>query len=791
MIKRIAFFISLWLPALATPLAAQIGGLSGRVTDAGNRQPLFGVNVMLAGTVRGAATDMAGEYTIENVPVGIYTLEFSYIGYEKKRIVDVIVKSNRIGRYNTELAEKPVEGETVRITSGFFETPHEAAGSVQTMSYEEIRRSPGAMEDVSRSLQVLAGVNPSSDARNDLVIRGGSPTEVLYRIDQIDFANPNHFGTQGATGGPISMVNNEFIESVEFYAGGFGAQYGHKLSGAIDIHFREGNRKAFSGKLDLNFGGAGGYFEGPLGNSKGSFLIGVHRSFLDLLSGIMGYGGVPIYSNIQGKVVQDFGKHQWSLLLIGGDDKINAQAEVNTEDFATGVPDTVDYGWTQFRSRQITAGSSLRSLWSPRFFTLFTLSYSTAYFFTNADLRTYAGVHVAGDEDLHGETMVSETDVYDNTSTEEIAMARLTATLLPHPLHSLSLGSYCRLDRFDHDIRYAPPGTPDEYGRVWDLMNVQVDQRFTPKYGGFLQYTWTLGRLTTHWGARYDIFRYIGSSTFSPRLAAGFQVSRRLTLNAAAGRYFQPPEWIWITAKPGNRETLTDIRCDHLLGGAALLLFADLRLTLEAYWKEYSRYPVAADSGHEMITMANYGNAYGGNLYPEQLTGEGKGTARGLEFMAQKRMTNNWYGLLAYSYSVIGHEALDGIRRPGSFDNRHVFNVVFGYRLTKAWEFSAKWRYAGGTPYTPYDQAASVAADQGVLDLTRINGERYAPYHRLDLRMDYRSFFRKMTLITYVSIQNVYARKNILMHYWDSAAQETRYYYQMGFFPVGGVSLEF
>jgi outer membrane receptor for ferrienterochelin and colicin len=277
----------------------------------------------------------------------------------------------------------------------------------------------------------------------------------------------------------------------------------------------------------------------------------------------------------------------------------------------------------------------------------------------------------------------------------------------------------------------------------------------------------------------------------SPRLKGQYRLNDRLSLHAGAGQFYQNPEFIFITSHPSNKDNLQDIRCDHLIAGITYLITPDTRFTLEGYYKRYDTYPVSADSGYEMISMANSGAEYGSNIQAERLVSEGQGKTHGIELTLHKKLVEKLYGLITYSYSIIQHKALDEIYRDGAFDNRHVFNCILGYRKSKSWEFSAKWRYAGGVPYTPYDIQASIAAGNGMLDLSRINEDRFTPYRRFDIRADYRSFYRKYTVITYVSIENLFDHQNVYYRYWNRAQEKTDYAYQISRFIVGGVSFEF
>jgi hypothetical protein len=775
---------------------AQVGSIRGRVVEYGNLQPLAGVNISILGTRQGAATDTDGYYLIEKIPVGAYTVEFSYIGYETRKITDVIVKSNKATFANCELSWQVLEAEAVTVSAGYFESPVEASVSAHTLNYEEVRRSPGSREDVSRMIQNFAGVNPTSDDRNDLVVRGGSPSEVLFSVDQIEIPNPSHFGTQGATGGPIIMLNNEFVEEVTFMAGGFPADYGHKASGAMDIQLREGNRHGFNGKLDFSFAGAGGFFEGPLGGKNGSFLVSLHRSYLDLFKELFNYGGVPIYTNYQGKFAYDLTPiHHLSLLLIGGNDRINIDYETEVDDFRIDQqPDTVDYYNTVFRSKQVTGGILLRSLWSSKFFTHLSLSHCYNRFYTDVNGIDVEAIHSPGSEELANTRVLRQVDVYDNTSVEQISAVKFNGTWAFAKNNSFTSGLYLRMNQFDHDIRFQPayPLRKDAFGLLPSPFHTQVQEKMEPKTGGFVSLEQQLGqRFTYNIGLRYDYFAVINDGSISPRLKGQYRLTDRLSLHAGAGQFYQNPEFIFITSHPSNKSNLKDFRCDHLIAGMNYLLTPNTRFTLELYHKRYYYYPVSADSGYEMISMANSGSEYGINIQAERLVSQGEGKASGIELTLHKKLVEQLYGLLTYSYSVVQHKALDNIYRNGSFDNRHVLNCILGYRLSKSWEFSAKWRYAGGVPYTPYNRDASIATGNGMLDLQRINTERYDDYRRLDLRADYRSFYNKYTVITYISVENVFDHKNILARYWNRAQQKTGYHYQIRRFIVGGVSFEF
>ncbi|NLT50523.1 MAG: TonB-dependent receptor [Ignavibacteria bacterium] len=775
-------------------ISAQTGSLRGHVIDKESKQPLSGVNVIILKTDFGAATDDAGEYIIDKIPVGVYEVKFSYIGFSGRIAPDVVIKSNKITYLNNEMQYVSVEGDEVTVTSGYFNNSQNSVVSAQSLSTEEIRRSPGAREDVSRMLQNLPGVNPSNDDRNDLLIRGGSPTEVLFVIDDFEISNPNHFGTQGSTGGPISMINNEFVENMDFYSGAFTSAYSNKLSGVMDIRFREGNRNATDGKLDLNFGGAGGYIETPLGRS-GSVLLGAHRSFLDLFEGILDYGGVPVYNNIQGKISYDFSSsHKFSAIFLGGDDKIDIDDGIDTDDFKTGALDTADYDKTIFKTRQVLGGIRLQSFWTKNFYTLISASHNYNKFYTDNNVIYTEGLRQEGKDELTAEKKIMEKDVYDNSSVENVSTLKFTANLLLGQLSILTSGVYAKINSLDYNIVYMPenPNEPDKFGQLPKAYTIKYKADNQLKYGAFINWNQKFAeRFTFNAGLRADRFELINSFSVSPRFNLQYKINEKINIHGGYGIYYQNPEMIWILSDANNKNTLKDIKCTHYILGTDYILTPSLKLTLEAYLKNYDNYPVSADSGYSMSSLANTGSDYGNNLTSNKLISKGSGRGYGVEFMLQKKMSGNFYGIISYSWSDIKHKALDGKLRRGAYDNKNVLNIISGWRINDNYEVSVKFRYSGGNPYTPYDVQASKAAGRGVYNLSAINSAVFPSYQRFDIRVDHRDFFEAGTVIEYISIENVFGRKNVLFHKWDRNEEKIKYSYQTGFFIVGGISFEF
>lgn len=789
------FLIMMSISFLAAEIFAQSGIMRGKVVNSSDKQALPGVNIIVMGTDFGAASDENGEYFLSGIPAGYYAVRFSFIGFEPKVVTDIFIRGNKAVYVNIELNSQPIEQGEVTVTSGYFEHPSDAPLSLQSLNFEEIRRAPGAREDVSRMIQNFPGVSMTQDDRNDLIVRGGSPSEVLFMIDGIEVPNPNHFGTQGSTGGPISMINSEFIDNAKFYLGGFNASYGDKISGVMDINYREGIRNGISGKVDLNFGGAGGYFEGGFDEGKGSILIGAHRSFLDLLESVFDIGGVPIYNNVQTKIAYDINNtHKVSFLFLGADDKIDIDKEIDRNDFHAGVTDTAVYYDVKFKSQQLTGGINLRSFWDNNFYTDFIVSHSYNKFTTYQRALDIEAFHDSSENKLLNEKTVTQNLTYSNISTEQISNIKLNANYVFSKSTLFSLGVYFRNSWFDYSIDYLPfhPERRNEFGILPESYHIKRNITEAFKYGGYINLKQDFGSyLVLNLSARVDHNKLLNKTSYSPRVSLLFKPTNSFSIHTGYGRYYQSPELLWIAGDPLNEKLLKDFGCDQFLSGITYLVTPATKLTVEGYYKKYFDYPVADDEGYEMITMANAGATYGNSTEANKLLSKGEGKAFGLDFSLQQKLVNDFYGMLSYSFSDIKHKAKDVVYRRSAFDKKHVLNLVFGYRINKEFELSCKWRYAGGSPYTPYDSQASIEAGEGILDLTKINESVFPSYSRFDIRLDHREYYESGTLVEYISIENVFGSKNVLRQEWNRAAGKAQYEYQMGFFIVGGISYEF
>ncbi len=319
--------------------------ISGRVLDAETSYPLAGASITMAGTSFGAVADSGGRFRIEGVPVGSYSVRFSFTGYETLTRSDVIVRSGRSTVLRAVLRMTVFEIEGITVEAGYFAQAEQEPVSTVNFSHEEIRRAPGSAGDVSRIVSVLPSIAKVNDNVNGLIVRGGNPAENAFYLDNMQIPNINHYPQQGNSSGPIGLLNVDFLQDVNFSAGGFSAAYGNRLSSVMELRFREGNREQFDAQVDMNLAGLGFIGEGPLSGGRGSWMFSARKSYLDLLVGAIGTGVAPQYSDYQGKAVFDLSaNNQLAIIGVAGIDHINFDKEtaLDESDQAYGKTDNVE-----------------------------------------------------------------------------------------------------------------------------------------------------------------------------------------------------------------------------------------------------------------------------------------------------------------------------------------------------------------------------------------------------------------------------------------------------------------
>ena len=741
---------------------APAGTINGTIIDSESRQPLPGANVILKGTRLGSTSNAAGKYEIIKVPVGNYTVVFSYLGYEKLSQTDVIVSSDRTSSVNVELKASPIGIDSVVVTAGYFSRIDAQPVSAATFSAEEIRRQAGSAGDISRVLFGLPSLARINDSRNSLIVRGGSPMENGFYLDNIEIPNINHYPVQGSSDGPIGLLNVEFVRDVNFYSGGFSPMYGDRLSSVMELALREGNRDKLEMQLDMSMQGLGLAAEGPVDNGKGSWFLSARRSYLDLIFQSIDFNGpIPSYGDLQGKFVYDLSdKHKLSIVSLMAVDDIS-----QTREDALKQKNNLYPNYHLFNN---TVGMNWQYLWSEKGYSEFSLAHTI----------------MKSDGDYH-ETLTG-LHLLDNRSNEQEYKFRNKNHIRFNSSHAIDIGMDAKYLSTTYTHVFSE--YTDRLGNITPPMTVNADIR-TLKAGVFLRHNWRiLDDLTIAPGARFDYFEFNHRSHVSPRVSATYDLSAVTSLTASAGLFFQNLPLVLLAQKDEFRR-LRDPRAYHYVLGLSHLLTEDTKLTVELYDKEYRDNPMDPTQA-ELFVLDEAVDA-GIIMNHERLVDNGRAFSRGIEAMVQKKLAEDFYGVVAASYFRSRYRDLNGTWRDRLYDNKVTTTIEGGYKPNADWEFSLRWLLAGGAPYTPFDEEASAELHRGVYDRSRVNDNRLPDYHSLNVRADRRFHFNTSTLIVYLSIWNAYGRQNISKFNWNEIDNKRESEKMWGTFPVFGVEYKF
>lgn len=722
---------------------AQVAGtLSGKVTDAIG-EPIIGASVFLNGTQKGTITDINGQYLLEDIIPASYNLTISYLGFETQTKFNILVKSKGNQAYNYILKESTENLNEVVVTNSKIGRPKETPLSTQTLSAVEIATYPGSNNDVVQVAQTLPGVSPSVGGfRNDLIIRGGAPNETVYYLDGMEVPNINHFSTQGSAGGPVGLLNVSFIEDVTLSTSAFGAQYDNPLSGVLQFKQRNGNNRAFGGNFRVSASEAALTLEGPLfkndnEQSKTTFLVSARRSYLQALFALIGLPIRPNYWDYQYKIdheVDDY--NAITLLGLGSIDEftlappdefdIEQQAQLEQAPFIDQTSNTIGLTWkNRFKNG---TGFMQTTLSNNRLANVFTR-------YEDGENRT--GIIFRNDA-IEAETKLRYqiTKFYQDW--------KLSAGLnLQHSFYSNETVNTTNNLLFDTEIDFM------KYGFFVNATNSFFDDQFDVSFGV---------RTDT------DTFTQRNSlaSTLSPRLSLSYEFQENWKLNGSVGRYFKIPPYTMLGFRNNDLELVNQnlkyTRSDHYVIGLQHILGPAASISIEGFYKNYDDYPVSVLDG---VSIANKGGGFE-VLGNEEIASVGRGRTYGAEFQFQQKLSNNFYGIFSYTYFF---SEFTGFERtvflPSVWDSRHLISFVGGYKLKRNWEISARYRFAGGTPFVPADLERTLQVYPDiVLDYPRLGADKLDIFSQLDIRVDKKWNFKKLSLNLFFEVQNILAQNN-------------------------------
>ena len=748
------FFTVLGL-LLAHVATAQVV-IQGKVVDVMSRKPLVGAKVQLDKQEVFVQTTADGSFTINNIDPGYHTVTATIDGYESETSSELLFTYDKSPFITLEMQSlaSGVGEVTIRKTS-IQKREAESPVSSQKLSIREIERNPGGNRDISKIIQSLPGVISVPGFRNDVVIRGGSPSENKFYLDGIEIPIINHFQTQGSTGGPVGLLNVNFIKEVNFYTGAFPVNYANGLSSVLDFRQMDGNANKAKYRFTLGSSDVGFTADGPIGK-KTTYIFSARQSYLQGLFSLLGLPFLPNFIDYQAKVkVKLNEKDDISFLMVGAVDFFRLNLKVNDN-----ITDSI-----QLKSNKYILGYlPVYRQWNYTFGTVYThygAQSKTQYFLSRNMLNNTSYKYRNNDESSE------DNRIFNYKSIEEENKLRIenSRTLRKWKLLAGTGLEYVQFG-VDNKAKILIPGAPGTAGTIQDIaFSTQLD---LAKYSGFVRaYRNVMGNGTLSFAGRLDGNTYnkhmqnvLNQPTASVSASLPTPVNG-LFFNANVGQFTQLPSYTILGYRNAagaldNQDRVKYIRNRMVAAGLQYNKVKDTRITLEGFYKQYANYPLALN---DSISLGNLGTDFAvvGN---EPVSSVCDGRAYGMEFLLQKRSRSGLYGILAYSLSWSEFSDKNGNAVKSAWDSRHTLSLVGGVKLKRNWEMGAKFRLATGRPYTPYDVQRSLVKSnwdvKGVAlnDYNRLNTERLGTFSQLDVRVDKVWYFKKSSLNLYMDIQN-------------------------------------
>ncbi|MCB0278981.1 MAG: TonB-dependent receptor, partial [Calditrichaeota bacterium] len=715
--------------------------ISGTVIDRSNKEPLIGVNIELIGSTLGTTTDQNGEYRLIIDRLTDLRLRFTYLGYKDILRSDIKVNTAKPVIIDVAMEEDILSSETVTVSAGYFIETKQVQSSKVSLSKEEIRRFPGGFEDVVRTVSTLPGISiNTAQGRNDLLVRGGGPTENLYVINNMEIKNINHFGSQGGSSGSLSFLNLDFVQQVDFSTGGFSAEFGDKMSSVLEIKTEQGRNDRIGSKLTISATQFGFNLEGPI-SKNGNFIFSARKSYLDLIFKANGLPFVPVYSDFN--LIANFNlenNDKIQVLSLLANDRVDLDnSDLENRTFNAALLDN-----TQL---QLVNGINYRHLLDNGYLDL-TYNYNyNHYEFAQRDIDLIDYFNSDAKENEH----VLKAQVYSQLNKNVALKFGAINKWISNSTVSQFADSV--LNRSGQRVAYSDLGIPNQ------LLSESISSNKTAVY---LETFWKVNHdLDLRFGLRFDHYANLEKSDyFSPRLSMRYQLSDGFYWNNSFGFYRQSPSDVWLI-NPANK-TLTALSNRMLVSGFDYLLEDDLKLSVESYLKNYDDLPSGIiPDVTDYLLITNSGTGYGGRENDFQSFGYltlqslGFGESYGVEILLQKKYSDTpYYGQFSLSWSKSNYTAANGKSYPGLYDQRYIINLQGGYKLDENWEFSGKFRLFSGIPYTPI-----YVPDQNGGELVNLPEEylsaRLETGSSLDIRVDRYYYYDAWTLTVFLDIQNV------------------------------------
>ena len=784
---------SLWfLLVMLMPYASGAQQLTetvrGKVIDKDSRQPLLGVNILVMNTEppQGAISEADGSFKIEKVTVGRHTLRFTYVGYEEAVISELQIGSGKEVQLTVEMQETVSNIKEVVVTAEKDKTRSNnefASVSARSFSAEEMSRYAATQNDPARVVQSFAGVMTAGDDNNQIVVRGNSPRGLLWRMEGIEIPNPNHFaGSEGSTGGGVSILSANMLTNTDFYSGAFPAEFGDALSGVFDLNLRKGNTEKHEFTFQAGILGLEAALEGPFSKKyNGSYLINYRYSTLQLL----GYIGLKIAGNVLPKY-QDLSfninlptKHIGTFTIwgVGGLSGLGQNAVHDTTKWKS-LDDKTEYSQNQMMG---VIGATH----------LFMLKDGKTY------IKTVASYSYTNNRD--GNDTLNNSYKAFNLGDDKFIYKTFRATvMLNKKLNSKNL---LRAGVIFSNTSYKL--FSESYSFLDNRLLTQVNNiGNTSLLEGYIQWKHRFNeQFQLNAGVHFTYSVFNDKFYAEPRLGGDYRIRENQTLSFGVGvhsridamsTYFSYVDTTGSVKKYPNQH-LDFSRALHAVLGYNISFKKDFRLKVEAYAQYLFSVPVGADSANSTYSIINYTDGF----VNVPLVNKGTGYNYGLEITLEKFFSHHYFFMYTASLYQSKYRAQDGIWRSTAYDVHYVMNLlggkefVFGKKQNNVFGINVKLIWRGGQRYTPVDLYASIASNQTMYQNTNAFSQKFPDYVRMDAGVYIRRDLKKYAWTFSVDIQNVINRLNVEAQIYDPITRTVVIQKNLGIIPVFAWKIEF
>ncbi len=741
-IKTLYVLLAVFLPTIAF---CQKGSIKGQIVNKRTNEPIEFAGIQIQGTTIGTTSEENGAFVLLDVNPGFVRLIVTFLGFETTVSSEIQVQGNQITFVDVALQESSVQLQEVSIRPNYNIKRIESPISVLSVGVQEIEKSAGANRDISKVLQLLPGVGATDPNRNDLIVRGGGPSENVFYLDGVEIPVINHFATQGSSGGAIGVINPDFVQEISFYTGAFPANRTNALSSVMEIRQKDGSQDRVHTKLSIGASDAALTVNGPIGE-KSTFIVSARQSYLQFLFKAIGLPFLPTYNDFQLKYKYKIDKNnELTFIGIGAIDDL-----VLNKDLQTTGTEAQKYLLSYlpvYKQWNYTVGGVYKH---------FGNQYIDTWVLSRSMLRNTNFKFQDNDETK---------DKTSNYLSDEAVNKLRVERDYPYSTVKLKVGAGINYSHYTNNtfrslfVDEAPQQLT--YNTRLNLFGYQLFAQVSDQY---INERLKLSFGVSTVGNNFNQNMKNPLKQLSPRLSVSFEISDKWDFNANIGRYVSQPAYTTMGFKNNEGQFVNrNEKLKYIVSNQAIVGFEyrpadNMRLSVESFYKQYNNYPFSVLEG---ISIASKGADYG-EVGDEEITSTGKGRAYGVEFLYKIMEWNNLNVTTTYTFFRSEFTDKSNIYRPSSWDTRHMLNLIGSYKFKKSWNVAMRWRFIGGAPYSPINETLSKdriawnVTNQPYLDYDNFNSLRLASTHSLDLRVDKEFYFKKWVLNLYTDIQNAY-----------------------------------